>query len=84
MHGKSLIEANSLFLEKYRSNDLGLVHILFTILFVIFLFCPLVDSLRHRAAVAEMVFVLEPSKKKEATSLIEESSNDLGSPYATR
>ncbi|KAL8465775.1 hypothetical protein ACS0TY_035031 [Phlomoides rotata] len=56
LHGKSLAESNSLFLEKYR------------------------DSLRHRAAVAEMVFVLDPNKKKEATSLIEESSNDLGSP----
>ncbi|KAI3463358.1 hypothetical protein Pfo_020021 [Paulownia fortunei] len=53
LHGKSLSEANTLFLEKHR------------------------DSLRHRAAVAEMIFVMEPNKKKEAISLIEESSNDL-------
>lgn len=54
------------------------------VIFLFLFFLSLVDSLRHRAAVAEMVFVLEPNKKKEATSLIEESSNDLGSPYATR
>ncbi|EYU21564.1 hypothetical protein ABFS82_09G099700 [Erythranthe guttata] len=53
LHGNSLIEANTLFLEKHR------------------------DSLRHRAAVAEMIFVTEPSRKKEAISLIEESSSDL-------
>ncbi|CAI0474475.1 unnamed protein product [Linum tenue] len=33
-------------------------------------------SLMHRAAVAEMLFVLEPSKKSEAIRLIEESSNN--------
>ncbi|KAL6559856.1 N-alpha-acetyltransferase 16, NatA auxiliary subunit [Orobanche gracilis] len=49
LHGKSLIEANTLFLETHR------------------------DSLRHRAAVAEMIFVLEPNKAKEAVKLIEES-----------
>ncbi|KAK4428066.1 N-terminal acetyltransferase A complex auxiliary subunit NAA15 [Sesamum alatum] len=53
LQGKSLIEANTLFLEKHR------------------------DSLTHRAAVAEMIFVMEPNKKKEAINLIEESSNDL-------
>ncbi|KAL0441577.1 UNVERIFIED_CONTAM: N-terminal acetyltransferase A complex auxiliary subunit NAA15 [Sesamum radiatum] len=53
LQGKSLIEANALFLEKHR------------------------DSLAHRAAVAEMISVMEPSKKKEAIKLIEESSNDL-------
>ncbi|KAL0342043.1 UNVERIFIED_CONTAM: N-terminal acetyltransferase A complex auxiliary subunit NAA15 [Sesamum calycinum] len=53
LQGKSLIEANALFLEKHR------------------------DSLTHRAAVAEMISVMEPSKKKEAIKLIEESSNDL-------
>ncbi|KAL1551466.1 N-alpha-acetyltransferase 16, NatA auxiliary subunit [Salvia divinorum] len=37
------------------------------------------DSLRHRAAVAEMIFVLEPHKKQEAINLIEESSGDLSS-----
>lgn len=41
------------------------------------------DSLRHRAAVAEMMFVLEPHKKEEAIKLIEESSGDLLSSYAT-
>lgn len=53
LQGKSLIEANALFLEKHR------------------------DSLTHRAAVAEMISVMEPSKKKEAINLIEESSNNL-------
>ncbi|KAH6756597.1 tetratricopeptide repeat protein [Perilla frutescens var. hirtella] len=38
------------------------------------------DSLKHRAAVAEMMFVLEPHKKEEAIRLIEESSSDLVSP----
>uniref|UniRef100_UPI003BB4D8A0 hypothetical protein n=1 Tax=Pleomorphochaeta sp. DL1XJH-081 TaxID=3409690 RepID=UPI003BB4D8A0 len=37
------------------------------------------DSLRHRAAVAEMMFVLEPHRKEEAIKLIEESSGDLSS-----
>ncbi|XP_057772972.1 N-terminal acetyltransferase A complex auxiliary subunit NAA15 [Salvia miltiorrhiza] len=40
------------------------------------------DSLRHRAAVAEMMFVLEPHKKQEAINLIEESSGDLSSSNA--
>ncbi|GFP95471.1 N-alpha-acetyltransferase 15 nata auxiliary subunit [Phtheirospermum japonicum] len=53
LHGKSLVEANTCFLEKHR------------------------DSLSHRAAVAEMIFVMEPNKKKEAINLIEESSIDL-------
>ncbi|KAK4479628.1 hypothetical protein RD792_015154 [Penstemon davidsonii] len=56
LQGRSLTEANTLFLEKHK------------------------DSLRHRAAVAEMIFVMEPTKKKEAINLIEESSNDLVSP----
>ncbi|KAL0361344.1 UNVERIFIED_CONTAM: N-terminal acetyltransferase A complex auxiliary subunit NAA15 [Sesamum radiatum] len=59
LQGKSLIVANTLFLEKHR------------------------DSLRHRAAVAEMISVMEPSKKKEAINLIEESSKDLVSSYGT-
>ncbi|CAA2987273.1 60S ribosomal protein L21-2 [Olea europaea subsp. europaea] len=53
LHGKSLIEANTFFLEKHR------------------------DSLMHRAAVAEMLCVLEPNKKGEAITLIERSTNDL-------
>ncbi|KAL3631842.1 N-alpha-acetyltransferase 16, NatA auxiliary subunit [Castilleja foliolosa] len=53
LQGKSLVEANTLFLEKHRV------------------------SLSHRAAVAEMIFVMEPNKKKEAINLIEESSIDL-------
>ncbi|XP_058074694.1 N-terminal acetyltransferase A complex auxiliary subunit NAA15 isoform X2 [Magnolia sinica] len=35
------------------------------------------DSLMHRAAAAEMLFVLEPEKKLEAVNLIEESTNNL-------
>ncbi|CAN1836317.1 N-terminal acetyltransferase A complex auxiliary subunit NAA15 [Linum perenne] len=34
------------------------------------------ESLVHRAAVAEMLYVLEPSKKSEAIKLIEDSSNN--------
>jgi peptide alpha-N-acetyltransferase len=30
----------------------------------------------HRAAVAEMIFVLEPNKKREAIKLIEDSTNN--------
>ncbi|XP_073292059.1 N-terminal acetyltransferase A complex auxiliary subunit NAA15-like [Primulina huaijiensis] len=52
LHGKSLVEANTLFLEAHK------------------------DSLRHRAAVAEMIFVTEPNKKDEAINLIEESTNN--------
>ncbi|XP_021731936.1 N-terminal acetyltransferase A complex auxiliary subunit NAA15-like [Chenopodium quinoa] len=35
------------------------------------------DSLMHRAAVAEMLCLLDPSKKSEAVKLIEESSDDV-------
>ncbi|XP_074275958.1 N-terminal acetyltransferase A complex auxiliary subunit NAA15 [Silene latifolia] len=35
------------------------------------------ESLMHRAAAAEMLHLLEPSKKSEAVKLIEESSNNL-------
>ncbi|OAY36828.1 N-terminal acetyltransferase A complex auxiliary subunit NAA15 [Manihot esculenta] len=35
------------------------------------------DSLMHRAAVAEMLHVLEPNKKSEAIKLIEDSANNL-------
>lgn len=31
----------------------------------------------HRAAVAEMLFVLEPDRKLEAIKLIEESTNNI-------
>ncbi|KAF9690047.1 hypothetical protein SADUNF_Sadunf01G0155300 [Salix dunnii] len=34
------------------------------------------DSLMHRAAVAEMLYVLEPNKKLEAVKLIEDSTNN--------
>ena len=34
------------------------------------------DSLMHRVAVAEMLYLLEPNKKSEAVKLIEESSNN--------
>ncbi|XP_052182414.1 N-terminal acetyltransferase A complex auxiliary subunit NAA15-like isoform X2 [Diospyros lotus] len=53
LHEKSLLEANTQFLEKHG------------------------DSLMHRAAVAEMLYVLDPSKKAEAIKLIEDSSNNL-------
>ncbi|EEF44685.1 NMDA receptor-regulated protein, putative [Ricinus communis] len=35
------------------------------------------DSLMHRAAVAEMLYLLEPNKKSEAIKLIEDSTNNL-------
>lgn len=35
------------------------------------------ESLMHRAAVAELLHVLEPNKKAEAVKLIEDSVNDL-------
>ncbi|XP_012073296.1 N-terminal acetyltransferase A complex auxiliary subunit NAA15 isoform X2 [Jatropha curcas] len=35
------------------------------------------DSLMHRAAVAEMLYVLEPNKRSEAIKLIEDSTNNL-------
>ncbi|XP_059645164.1 N-terminal acetyltransferase A complex auxiliary subunit NAA15 [Cornus florida] len=50
---KSLIEANTFFLEKHK------------------------DSLMHRAAAAEMLYVLVPDKKAEAIKIIEDSSNNL-------
>lgn len=34
------------------------------------------DSLMHRAAVAELLYVLEPNKKAEAVQLIEDSTDD--------
>lgn len=37
------------------------------------------ESLVHRAAFAEMLFLLEPNKKCEAVKLIEESPNNMGS-----
>lgn len=53
VHEKTLLGANTLFLEKYG------------------------DSLMHRAAVAEMMYTLEPNKKAEAIKLIEDSPNKL-------
>ncbi|XP_057968135.1 N-terminal acetyltransferase A complex auxiliary subunit NAA15 [Malania oleifera] len=53
LNGKSLNEANILFLERHK------------------------ESLVHRAAVAEMLYVLEPNKKAEAIKLIEDSTNNL-------
>ncbi|GMN37279.1 hypothetical protein TIFTF001_006685 [Ficus carica] len=44
LHGKSLIEANKVFLEKHQA------------------------SVMHRAAVAEMLYALQPDKKPEAVS----------------
>ncbi|CAH1425556.1 unnamed protein product [Lactuca virosa] len=52
LHGKSLMEANTVFFEQHK------------------------DSLMHRAAVAEMIYCLEPNKKAEAITLIQESLNN--------
>ncbi|XP_039161973.1 N-terminal acetyltransferase A complex auxiliary subunit NAA15-like [Eucalyptus grandis] len=35
------------------------------------------DSLMHKAAAAEMLYLLEPSNKGKAVKLIEDSSNNL-------
>ncbi|KAL5056904.1 hypothetical protein RYX36_028508 [Vicia faba] len=53
LHGKSLLEANNLFLEKHEG------------------------SLMHRAAVGEMVYLLDPNRRSEAVKLIEGSTNNL-------
>lgn len=44
-------------------------------LFLCFVFSA--DSLMHRAAVAEMLYTMEPEKKSEAIKLIEESTNNM-------
>lgn len=41
----------------------------------LFLFGFFVDSLMHRASVAEMLYTLQPDKKSEAVKMIEESTN---------
>ncbi|GKB35326.1 N-terminal acetyltransferase A complex auxiliary subunit NAA15-like protein isoform X2 [Tanacetum coccineum] len=53
LHDKSLVEANTVFLEQHK------------------------DSLMHKAAVAEMIYCLEPNKKGKAIKLIKESLNNL-------
>ncbi|KAM0881850.1 hypothetical protein ACQ4PT_032687 [Festuca glaucescens] len=55
LHGKSLVEVNSNFLEKHNA------------------------SLTHRAAAAEMMYLLEPDKKLQAIKLIEDSTNNTAS-----
>lgn len=40
-------------------------------------FIPIADSLMHRAAVAEMLNLLEPQRKSEAIKLIEGSTNGV-------
>ncbi|CAM0881720.1 unnamed protein product [Alopecurus aequalis] len=55
LHGKSLVEVNSSFLEKHNA------------------------SLTHRAAAAEMMYLLEPDKKSQAIKLIEDSTNNTAS-----
>jgi peptide alpha-N-acetyltransferase len=55
LHEKSLIEANTHFLEKHK------------------------DSLLHRAAGAEILYILEANKKADAIRLIEDSTNNLAS-----
>lgn len=84
MHEKSLIDANNIFLEKHRGPFSAGING-----FVIlgpcssskqkndFLCCMCAESLMHRAAVAELMYVLEPNKKAEAVKLIEDSVNDL-------
>lgn len=55
LHGNSLVEVNSNFLEKHNA------------------------SLTHRAAAAEMMYLLEPDKKLQALKLIEDSTNNMAS-----
>ncbi|PNY09689.1 N-alpha-acetyltransferase 15 NatA auxiliary subunit-like protein, partial [Trifolium pratense] len=52
LHGKSLLEANNLFLEKHEG------------------------SLMHRAAVGEMMYILDPNRRAEVVKLIEGSPNN--------
>ncbi|MQL89748.1 hypothetical protein Taro_022343 [Colocasia esculenta] len=67
LHEKTLIEANQTFLEKHEVTHVDFFGDVSVSLFV--------DSLMHRAAVAEMLYVLEPEKKSEAIKLIEDSTN---------
>lgn len=39
--------------------------------------CNSADSLVHRAAYAEMLYILDPSKKTEAIKIIEDSTNKV-------
>lgn len=59
--------------------SLCLVYLLCTGFSIIMNFLSLfpADSLTHRAAVAEMLSVLEPEKKAEAIKLIEDSNDNL-------
>lgn len=79
MHKKSLMDANYSFLEKHKGVYLVPTHTLFGSVLHVFLvsFGLFADSLMHRTAVAELLYVLEPNKKKEAIKLIEDSTNDL-------
>lgn len=75
------MEANTLFLEKHKGHhhlpylcahkfsafDFAIIHGILHF----------ADSLMHRAAVAEMLHVLDPSNKAEAVKLLEDSSDNL-------
>ena len=78
LHGKSLIETNISFLEKHKGQILLVFSLCtdFSIIMKFPFFFP-ADSLIHRAAAAEMLFVLKPDKKAEAIKLIEDSNNNL-------
>jgi N-alpha-acetyltransferase 15/16, NatA auxiliary subunit len=47
------------------------------LLFLVYISLP--ASLTHRAAAAEMMYLLEPDKKMEAIKLIEDSTNNASS-----
>lgn len=84
-----MIEGNRAFLEQHKGNSQPLPNVQYEHLNICsivmtppphtslsFFFVFLADSLMHRAAVAEMLYVLEPDKKPEAIKLIEESTNN--------
>jgi len=79
LHEKSLTEANMIFFEKHEGNlSPHVAHLCnyICIELTCWLFFVPADSLIHRAAVAEMLSVLEPNKKLEAVKLIEDSTNN--------
>ncbi|KAK7854121.1 n-terminal acetyltransferase a complex auxiliary subunit naa15 [Quercus suber] len=88
LHEKSLIEGNRTFLEQHKGHSQPLPNVQYENLNIcsivmtpphptLLFFFLLADSLMHRAAVAEMLYVLEPDKKPEAIKLIEESTNNI-------
>lgn len=89
LHEKSLLEANAAFLEKHKGHILpdlicmpGFTSTKLELECYVYLHILLSsDSLMHRAAVAEMMSLLEFNKKAEAIKLIEDSNNHLASTY---